>query len=64
MNTCQMSIKIPIYYSSIAEAHILGLTRPYKITTVIPSELTNVYKLNRQTLISRTHSVDRLLKLS
>ena len=64
MSTCQTSIKIPIHYCSIAEAHILGLTRPHEITTVIPNELTNVYKLNRQTLISQRHSVDRLLKLS
>ena len=64
MNTCQTSIKRPIYYCSIADAHILGLTRPHEITTVIPSELTNVYKLDRHTLISQTHSVDRLLKLS
>ena len=64
MNTCQTSIKSPIYYYSIAEAHILGPTRPHEIPTVIPSELTEVYKLNGQILISQTHSVDRLLKLS
>ena len=44
MKTCQTNIKRPIYYYSIAEAHILGPTRPHEIPTVIPSELTKVYK--------------------
>ena len=46
MSRCQTSIKRPIYYSSTAEAQILGPARPHEITTVIPSELTKVYKLN------------------
>ena len=64
MSACQTSIKRPIYYCSTAEAQILGPASPHEITTVIPSELIKVYKLNRQTLISQTHSVHRLLKLS
>ena len=64
MNTWQTSIKIPIYYCSIAEAHMLGPTRQNEITVVVLRELTKVCKSNSRTLISQTRSVDRLLKLS
>ena len=40
MNKCQTSIKIPICYCSIVEAHILGPTRQHEITAVVLSELT------------------------
>ena len=40
MNTWQTSIKIPIYYCSIAEAHMLGPTRQNEITVVVLRELT------------------------
>ena len=42
MNTCQTSIKIPIYYCSIVKALILDPTRQHEITAVVFSELTEV----------------------
>ena len=57
MNTCQTSIK-PIYYYSVAVAHILGLQDQHEITALVPSELIKSGKSNGQTLISQTRIVD------
>ena len=64
MNTCQTSIK-PVYYYSVAEAHILGLPDKHEITTVVPSELTKRVKVKRTDAgLPKMYRRPKLLKLS